>query len=91
MLAGYKTVKQALVNYAEEFGDREISPIFRDTSQEHGIQSIPINHQYTIPTVFEYSNILFPPTVIEGPGSVSGCFRLQSNSPEMATRIMIKF
>ncbi|XP_035260162.1 cytochrome P450 2K1-like [Anguilla anguilla] len=37
VLAGYKTVKQALVNYAEEFGDREISPIFRDTFKEHGV------------------------------------------------------
>ncbi|KAJ8283585.1 hypothetical protein COCON_G00024350 [Conger conger] len=37
ILAGYKTVKQALVNYAEEFGDREIVPIFRDTFKEHGV------------------------------------------------------
>ncbi|XP_035258826.1 cytochrome P450 2K1-like [Anguilla anguilla] len=37
VLAGYKTVKQALVNYAEEFGDREISPMFRDTIKGHGV------------------------------------------------------
>ncbi|KAG5853671.1 hypothetical protein ANANG_G00028470 [Anguilla anguilla] len=37
VLAGYKTVKQALVNYAEEFGDREISPIFREALQGHGV------------------------------------------------------
>nr|XP_020477809.1 cytochrome P450 2K1-like isoform X1 [Monopterus albus] len=37
VLAGYKTVKEALVNYAEEFGDREVSPIFHDISQGHGI------------------------------------------------------
>ncbi|XP_049416542.1 cytochrome P450 2K1-like [Epinephelus fuscoguttatus] len=37
VLAGYKTVKEALVNYAEEFGDREIPPIFYDTSFGHGI------------------------------------------------------
>ncbi|XP_061083931.1 cytochrome P450 2K1-like isoform X1 [Conger conger] len=37
VLAGYKTVKQALLNYAEEFGDREISPMFKDTSKGHGI------------------------------------------------------
>ncbi|XP_029982357.1 cytochrome P450 2K1-like [Sphaeramia orbicularis] len=37
VLAGYKTVKEALVNYAEEFGVREISPIFYDINQGHGI------------------------------------------------------
>uniref|UniRef100_A0A673AT64 Cytochrome P450 2K1-like n=1 Tax=Sphaeramia orbicularis TaxID=375764 RepID=A0A673AT64_9TELE len=37
VLAGYKTVKEALVNYAEEFGDREVSPIFDEISQGHGI------------------------------------------------------
>ncbi|XP_064180891.1 cytochrome P450 2K1-like isoform X1 [Anguilla rostrata] len=37
VLAGYKTVKQALINYAKEFGDREISPIFTDALQGHGV------------------------------------------------------
>ncbi|XP_070704107.1 cytochrome P450 2K1-like [Pempheris klunzingeri] len=37
VLAGYKVVKEALVSYAEEFGDRDISPIFYDTNQGHGI------------------------------------------------------
>ncbi|XP_068435685.1 cytochrome P450 2K1-like [Clinocottus analis] len=37
VLAGYKTVKKALVSYAEEFGDRDISPIFYDLNQGHGI------------------------------------------------------
>ncbi|XP_066532137.1 cytochrome P450 2K4-like isoform X2 [Hoplias malabaricus] len=36
VLAGYKTVKQALINYAEEFGDREIPPTFQNI-REHGI------------------------------------------------------
>lgn len=36
VLAGYKTVKEALVNYADEFGDREISPIFDDLNKGHG-------------------------------------------------------
>lgn len=36
VLAGYKTVKQALVNYAEEFGEREIFPSFKNFSQDHG-------------------------------------------------------
>uniref|UniRef100_A0A4W6GAS9 Uncharacterized protein n=2 Tax=Lates calcarifer TaxID=8187 RepID=A0A4W6GAS9_LATCA len=37
VLAGYRTVKQALVNHAEEFGDREITPIFYDFTEGHGI------------------------------------------------------
>ncbi|KAK7168283.1 hypothetical protein R3I94_002362 [Phoxinus phoxinus] len=37
VLAGYKTVKQALVNYADEFGDREITPLFHDFTKGHGI------------------------------------------------------
>lgn len=36
VLTGYETVKQALVNYAEEFGNREVSPIFYDFSKGHG-------------------------------------------------------
>ncbi|KAL2101311.1 hypothetical protein ACEWY4_003072 [Coilia grayii] len=37
VLAGYKTVKKALVNHAEEFGDREITPFSRDAFEGHGI------------------------------------------------------
>uniref|UniRef100_A0A8C6KQW5 Cytochrome P450, family 2, subfamily W, polypeptide 1 n=1 Tax=Nothobranchius furzeri TaxID=105023 RepID=A0A8C6KQW5_NOTFU len=37
VLAGYRTVKQALVNHAEEFGSREINPIFHIFNQGHGI------------------------------------------------------
>ncbi|KAK2829235.1 hypothetical protein Q7C36_017225 [Tachysurus vachellii] len=37
VLAGYQTVKQALVNNSEEFGNRDISPIFFDLSKGHGI------------------------------------------------------
>ncbi|KAK9978499.1 hypothetical protein ABG768_020248 [Culter alburnus] len=37
VLAGYKTVKQSLVNQAEEFGERDITPIFQDFSQGFGI------------------------------------------------------
>ena len=36
VLAGYKTVKQALVNHAEEFGDRDTPPIFNDLFNGHG-------------------------------------------------------
>ncbi|KAF4115665.1 hypothetical protein G5714_003154 [Onychostoma macrolepis] len=37
VLVGYKTVKEALVNHAEEFGDRDIGPGFRIMNKEHGI------------------------------------------------------
>ncbi|XP_016328967.1 cytochrome P450 2K1-like isoform X2 [Sinocyclocheilus anshuiensis] len=37
VLVGYKTVKEALVNHAEEFGDRDIAPSFRIMNDEHGI------------------------------------------------------
>lgn len=36
VLAGYETVKQALVNYAVEFGSRDALPIFADISKGHG-------------------------------------------------------
>uniref|UniRef100_A0A8C7NI23 Cytochrome P450 2K1-like n=1 Tax=Oncorhynchus mykiss TaxID=8022 RepID=A0A8C7NI23_ONCMY len=37
ILAGYKTVNQALVNHAEEFGDRGMLPVFYDFTNGHGI------------------------------------------------------
>jgi hypothetical protein len=36
ILAGYKTVKQALVNHAEEFGDRGMLPVLYDFTNGHG-------------------------------------------------------
>ncbi|XP_078140581.1 cytochrome P450 2K1-like [Centroberyx gerrardi] len=37
VLAGYKTVKEALVNHAEEFGDRDIIPLITEMNEGHGI------------------------------------------------------
>ncbi|XP_018598557.1 cytochrome P450 2K1-like isoform X1 [Scleropages formosus] len=37
VLAGFKTVKEALVNYADEFGDRDITPAFYKMTHNHGI------------------------------------------------------
>ncbi|KAJ4928787.1 hypothetical protein JOQ06_004412 [Pogonophryne albipinna] len=37
ILAGYKTVKEALVNYADEFGDRYSMQITKETSGGHGL------------------------------------------------------
>ena len=36
VLAGYKTVKQALVDHAEEFGGRYVSRVADDINQQHG-------------------------------------------------------
>uniref|UniRef100_A0A3P8Y7I5 unspecific monooxygenase n=1 Tax=Esox lucius TaxID=8010 RepID=A0A3P8Y7I5_ESOLU len=37
VLAGYKTVKEALVNHAEEFGERGAFPLPKELSKGHGI------------------------------------------------------
>ncbi|XP_058627578.1 cytochrome P450 2K1-like isoform X4 [Onychostoma macrolepis] len=37
VLVGHKTVKEALVNYADEFGERDITPGFRILNDGHGI------------------------------------------------------
>ena len=36
VLAGHQTVKQALVNHAEEFGDRDITPLFTEYNRGYG-------------------------------------------------------
>ncbi|KPP56920.1 cytochrome P450 2K1-like, partial [Scleropages formosus] len=36
VLAGFRAVKDALVNYSEEFGGRDITPVFYKTSHNHG-------------------------------------------------------
>lgn len=40
VLANHKTVKEALVGSSEQFGDRDISPIFYDINQGHGTSII---------------------------------------------------
>ncbi|XP_076024073.1 cytochrome P450 2K1-like [Genypterus blacodes] len=37
VLAGYRTVKEALLNTAEAFGDRDITPLFYEINKGHGI------------------------------------------------------
>ncbi|XP_008414490.1 cytochrome P450 2K1-like, partial [Poecilia reticulata] len=37
VLTGYRTVREALVGYADEFGQREIKPIFADVTKHSGI------------------------------------------------------
>lgn len=36
VLVGYRTVREALINCADEFGEREIGPIFDEINKGHG-------------------------------------------------------
>lgn len=36
VLAGYKTVKEALVNHADEFGERDPVMVVQNVNHEHG-------------------------------------------------------
>ncbi|XP_078503736.1 cytochrome P450 2K1-like [Lissotriton helveticus] len=56
VLAGYKTVKDALVNNAEEFGERERIPIFQKSDKGHGIilshgENWKVMRRFTIATL----------------------------------------
>lgn len=42
VLAGYTAVKQALVNQAEDFGEREVFPIFHDFNKGNGMRAVKI-------------------------------------------------
>lgn len=44
VLSGYKTVKEALVSRAEEFGDRAVTPIFQDLNNGHGKNTMSFFH-----------------------------------------------
>ncbi|KPP60109.1 cytochrome P450 2K1-like, partial [Scleropages formosus] len=37
VLAGFKTIKEALINNADEFGDRDITPTFYKMAHHHGV------------------------------------------------------
>lgn len=49
VLAGYTAVKQALVNQAEDFGEREIFPIFHDFNKGKGMRTVKT---FTVISVF---------------------------------------
>lgn len=56
ILCGYETVKDALVNYAEEFSDRPYVPIFHDISKGYGIlfsngENWKVMRRFTIATL----------------------------------------
>lgn len=55
VLAGYRTVKEALVNHAEEFGDREVPPVIKDSNLDHGDETLPLE---TSPVLQMYSSFL---------------------------------
>ncbi len=54
ILSGYKAVKQALVNLSEEFGDRDITPIFHDFNQGYGKEGFIPSYDHLIHTLFFY-------------------------------------
>lgn len=43
VLIGYKTVKEALVSYAEEFGEREPPTVAKEANLHHGTESLQIH------------------------------------------------
>lgn len=51
VMCGYETVKDALVNHAEEFSARPYVPVFFDMFKEHGI------YVYTLYCVLLYDRI----------------------------------
>ncbi|KAM4772106.1 cytochrome P450 2K1-like [Rhinophrynus dorsalis] len=59
VLCGYETVKDALVNYAEEFSDRPRVPIFEDISKGHGIifahgENWKVMRRFTLSTLRDF-------------------------------------
>ncbi|KAJ1149061.1 hypothetical protein NDU88_001879 [Pleurodeles waltl] len=59
VLAGYKTVKDALINHAEEFGERERIPIFQKADEGHGIilshgENWKVMRRFTITTLRDF-------------------------------------
>ncbi|NP_001083248.1 uncharacterized protein LOC398825 [Xenopus laevis] len=59
VLCGYETVKDALVNYAEEFSERPKIPIFRDISKEYGVlfshgENWKVMRRFTLSTLRDF-------------------------------------
>lgn len=46
VLVGYKAVKQALINQAEDFGERETFPIFHDLNKGNGMNKVKESCSY---------------------------------------------
>ncbi|XP_060087072.1 cytochrome P450 2K6-like [Heteronotia binoei] len=59
VLAGYKTVKEALVNQADAFADRAVVPVFEDFDHGHGIvfsngENWKVMRRFTLTTLRDY-------------------------------------
>ncbi|XP_060087060.1 cytochrome P450 2K6-like [Heteronotia binoei] len=59
VLAGYKMIKEALVNQADAFADRPVIPIFEDTDHGHGIvfangENWKVMRRFAIATLKDY-------------------------------------
>eukprot|EP00079_Xenopus_tropicalis_P018538 XP_004920468.2 PREDICTED: cytochrome P450 2C14-like [Xenopus tropicalis] len=59
VLCGYETVKDALVNYAEEFSERPVIPIFLDIVKEYGVifshgENWKVMRRFTLSTLRDF-------------------------------------
>ncbi|CAI9597700.1 unnamed protein product, partial [Staurois parvus] len=59
ILCGYDAVKEALVNYADEFADRPKTPLFYKIQKDHGIvfsngESWKAMRRFTLSTLRDY-------------------------------------
>eukprot|EP00079_Xenopus_tropicalis_P035441 XP_017949212.1 PREDICTED: uncharacterized protein LOC100036663 isoform X3 [Xenopus tropicalis] len=59
VLCGYETVKDALVNYAEEFSERPVIPIFLDAVKEYGVifshgENWKVMRRFTLSTLRDF-------------------------------------
>ncbi|XP_028670436.2 cytochrome P450 2K1-like [Erpetoichthys calabaricus] len=88
VLAGYETVMDALVNYPEEFGARDIWPIFRDTNKEHGIafangECWRTMRKFTLSTLkdFGMGKRILEEKILEEIGHLTQVFQEQNGKP----------
>lgn len=58
VLAGYKTVKEALINHAEVFGDRDPMQIVEDTHKGHGKERLSNTYLFMF-LVFAHNHLIW--------------------------------
>ncbi|XP_068089345.1 uncharacterized protein [Hyperolius riggenbachi] len=59
ILSGYETVKDALVNHAEEFSGRQLTPLMKDVSKGHGLifsngENWKVMRRFTLSTLRDF-------------------------------------
>lgn len=95
VLTGYETVKEALVNYADEFGDRPKIPIFEMMNKGHGIifsagENWRVMRRFTITTLrdFGMGKRIIEDKIIEECGFLTHHFESFSGNPFDTLTIM---